>query len=471
MKRRNVLAGLSLLAIMGLALSLSPPASAGESSDPYRLPIDNIVVTFKESDVHSPTPPPPGEVNATTRTMTAGSSATYTETIGDAPGMDRDRWWNQDFGWTHTFDPTAKVITSAKLEIRTWDVDYAHGERNRLYADGQFLGLTRGANDSWSYTTFTLDPALLADGTLNIWINVDSLNTERTWRVVVDWSRLTVEHQAAGYARLFHLQAVDAHDPTRKAIHRLQMLSEQRQPRTAIMRAHKDSPALPWAPGEPRWLRPVRGSGVSEVTHASSRSWRQHARAGGQRRSVTVEIIPQAIQEIPIHGDTFKAFEDILEKVVAALKKLGAADVEVEVIPFSGSLQWYRVDQTGSPWVETTHRLSATAGGFSLSKRIPVPKLSINLRKVRIGVFVEPDLSLTVAAIEITRDGARNPIHYTGSGGAGLAGSISTGVEVWFDPRWVVAVRTNLAGAAGAGGTLGSMFLVPDSREATSSES
>ncbi|MDI6888732.1 MAG: hypothetical protein QMC78_03425 [Methanocellales archaeon] len=48
----------------------------------------------------------------------------YEQTITDAPGMDEYRWYNQDFGWTHTFDPTGKEIISAKLEIRAWNVDW-----------------------------------------------------------------------------------------------------------------------------------------------------------------------------------------------------------------------------------------------------------------------------------------------------------------------------------------------------------
>ncbi|MBA7492701.1 hypothetical protein ES702_03251 [subsurface metagenome] len=207
MRYRNLFAGLFLLGTIGFSLGISNTLSAEGSNDPYELSIDNVVVTSGESDVQSPSYPPDGEINATTRTTTSGNSEIYTETIGDAPGMDQYRWYNQDFGWTHTFDTMGKTIISAKLEIRAWDVDYASGERDIIYADGQRLGALTGSNGAWSTTPFTISPelatTLLEDGKLYIFMDIDSTHSRRYWAVTVDWSRLTVEYEELDYIKVF----------------------------------------------------------------------------------------------------------------------------------------------------------------------------------------------------------------------------------------------------------------------------
>jgi hypothetical protein len=123
--------------------------------------------------------------------------------IGGAPGMDEERMWNQDFGWTHTFDPTGKIIATVNLTIRAYDVRSDWNGRHIVYADGEELGYLLGNNNTWSETSFLIDRSLIYDdGQLNIWIDIDSLVLG--FNTTVDWSRLRTRWDFAsnplGYA-------------------------------------------------------------------------------------------------------------------------------------------------------------------------------------------------------------------------------------------------------------------------------
>ncbi|MBN2181906.1 MAG: hypothetical protein JW715_08315, partial [Sedimentisphaerales bacterium] len=112
------------------------------------------------------------------------------------------RQYNEDWGWTHTvsFSIPSPIIVSATLEIEAWDVD-AGGDRpdeiDVIKADGLNLGnLDTGYTKAWHTTTFNLDAAALAalaDGTLNIMMDIDSLGTE-FWLVTLRSSKLTVDY-------------------------------------------------------------------------------------------------------------------------------------------------------------------------------------------------------------------------------------------------------------------------------------
>lgn len=136
---------------------------------------------------------PTGETNGSYEETAPSESYVTTQTIGDAPGMDEYRWFDQDFGWTHTFDPGCKEIKYVRISIRAWDVDaYWDNEVNRVYADGVYLGDLEGTSDEWSITYFNVDPALAADGKLNIWVDIDALHEEPFWAMTIDWSCLRV---------------------------------------------------------------------------------------------------------------------------------------------------------------------------------------------------------------------------------------------------------------------------------------
>jgi len=117
------------------------------------------------------------------------------------------RKFDQNWGWTHTvtFSVPSPTILSATLEIEAWDVDAAKyqggpDEIDVITADGVNLGnLDIGYTKTWHTTTFTLGAAALAalaDGTLNMWMDIDSLGTEY-WLVTLKSSKLTVDYVPA----------------------------------------------------------------------------------------------------------------------------------------------------------------------------------------------------------------------------------------------------------------------------------
>ena len=109
------------------------------------------------------------------------------------------RGYSGDWGWTHTFanpadlsPATIDVVTSATLEIYAYDVD--GGEMDVISSDGTVLGQLTGRDSAWSTTVINLDPVLddLKDGTLDVWMDIDSANDHLVWKVTLGSSKLTV---------------------------------------------------------------------------------------------------------------------------------------------------------------------------------------------------------------------------------------------------------------------------------------
>jgi len=69
-------------------------------------------------------------------------------------------------------------------------VDSDQGEQDEVYADGQLLGVLSGSPDSWSETDFPIDPVMLVDGQLDVWLDIDATNG--SWATTIDHSRLRV---------------------------------------------------------------------------------------------------------------------------------------------------------------------------------------------------------------------------------------------------------------------------------------
>ena len=101
------------------------------------------------------------------------------------------RWWNEDWGWTHSGAPFASVgtITSASLSISAFDVDWPSGQVDNIYAYNNgvktLLGTLSGLNNQWSYTTFVLGPEFYDDilSGLQVWMDIDSTHRFDTWAV------------------------------------------------------------------------------------------------------------------------------------------------------------------------------------------------------------------------------------------------------------------------------------------------
>jgi len=112
------------------------------------------------------------------------------------------RWYNDDWGWTHTFNPAEfpdVTINWATLEIYAFDSDY--GEVDLVEGDGLSLGQLEGApEDSWHLTTLTLDALALdelLDGTMDIWLDIDATQPGPSgpyWAVTIGSSTLTIDY-------------------------------------------------------------------------------------------------------------------------------------------------------------------------------------------------------------------------------------------------------------------------------------
>ena len=123
---------------------------------------------------------------------------------GGTYGFGYYSWYNQDYGWKHTFSEYNQpnlLINSATLTIRAWDVDSEtsrgyNGEYDGISGDGNWLNpqYLQGNNGQWSVTTFNVDPNLLLDGELDAMVNIDMHHNSRTWATTLDYSTLTVEY-------------------------------------------------------------------------------------------------------------------------------------------------------------------------------------------------------------------------------------------------------------------------------------
>ena len=125
-------------------------------------------------------------------------------------GFDYLCWYDNDFGWTHTFpawnDPSGVCVDSVRLSICAWDVDAddclaEHGgdpancERDRVYLDDADVApaYLNGSSQAWSVTTVAVPPALLtADGRLEVWLDMDALRTSCSFAARIERSQLEI---------------------------------------------------------------------------------------------------------------------------------------------------------------------------------------------------------------------------------------------------------------------------------------
>jgi hypothetical protein len=108
------------------------------------------------------------------------------------------RWGNQDWGWTHTINFGGPVtVNAAALVIEAWDVD--RSEQDEIKVNGNYVGdLTKDKDDQWFTTTFVLGAAEIAalenTGTLNIFMDIDTLYNPTAWAVTLKSSTLKVDY-------------------------------------------------------------------------------------------------------------------------------------------------------------------------------------------------------------------------------------------------------------------------------------
>ncbi len=134
-------------------------------------------------------------------------SSTPTDTDATRPSpTDTYRWWNEDWGWIHTFSPPGPApvsIISATLAIEAWDVDQGpYPEIDKIYVGtdsaGIFLGDLNDLDDVWSTTSLPFPASTFADlmdGTINIFMDIDSTHNQDFWAVTLKSSALTVTYE------------------------------------------------------------------------------------------------------------------------------------------------------------------------------------------------------------------------------------------------------------------------------------
>jgi len=115
---------------------------------------------------------------------------------------------NGSWGWTNAVSYTIPItdvsqIASATLKIEAFDVDLPGsggmpGENDKISADNVALGFLTGTSNTWQTTTFNLGTnalkTLLLDGTLNIFMNIDTSWNPSIYAVTLKSSTLTVEY-------------------------------------------------------------------------------------------------------------------------------------------------------------------------------------------------------------------------------------------------------------------------------------
>ncbi len=123
-------------------------------------------------------------------------------------------WYDQDYGWKHVWpDYNAQggvCVQSVRVYICAYDVDesdcnIAHPghpeacELDHIYGDAELLNpeYLSGNNGQWSVTMFDLPPsAILDNGELDMFIDIDVWNDVCTWATELNWSQLVVTYRA-----------------------------------------------------------------------------------------------------------------------------------------------------------------------------------------------------------------------------------------------------------------------------------
>jgi hypothetical protein len=124
------------------------------------------------------------------------------DSIWNADGGKYYRFYASDWGWNHTFanpadllPATIESVDSATLAIEAFDVD--GGEMDVVSGDGTVLGSLSGRDDRWATTTIDITGSALdelLDGTMDIFLDIDSTNNHMVWAVAIGSSTLTVNY-------------------------------------------------------------------------------------------------------------------------------------------------------------------------------------------------------------------------------------------------------------------------------------
>jgi hypothetical protein len=190
---------------------------------PFTAVADDLNENYMEAPEHSM---PPGLNAATSWTDVDNGDGTRTFTMlvdeastppnyngpwyvptpyGNYCGFEYYSWFNQDYGWVHTFDPWDTPylnIISAQLTIVAWDIDSEpshgyYGEYDGVHIDGTLLspGYLQGYNNQWSTTVFDIPiSTIIDDGVINVWLDIDMHHTTYNWATTLDYSYLQIHY-------------------------------------------------------------------------------------------------------------------------------------------------------------------------------------------------------------------------------------------------------------------------------------
>jgi hypothetical protein len=112
------------------------------------------------------------------------------------------RWYNEDWGWTHNaLSGVVTSITTATLNISSFDVDSPYGEVDKIYvynndtSSWDYLGSLVGESDEWSYDSFVLGSQYFDEilAGLKVWVDIDSTNTYDYWALTLAKSVISID--------------------------------------------------------------------------------------------------------------------------------------------------------------------------------------------------------------------------------------------------------------------------------------
>jgi hypothetical protein len=112
------------------------------------------------------------------------------------------RWYDEDWGWTHNaLSGVVTSITTATLNISSFDVDSPYGEVDKIYvynndtSGWDYLGTLAGQTDQWSYDTFVLGSQYFDEilAGLQVWVDIDSTNTTDYWALTLAKSVISID--------------------------------------------------------------------------------------------------------------------------------------------------------------------------------------------------------------------------------------------------------------------------------------
>ena len=112
------------------------------------------------------------------------------------------RWWDEDWGWTHNaLSGVVTSITTATLNISSFDVDSPYGEEDKIYvynndnSSWDYLGTLVGKSDEWSYDTFVLGSQYFDEilAGLQVWVDIDTTHDYDNWALTLAKSVISID--------------------------------------------------------------------------------------------------------------------------------------------------------------------------------------------------------------------------------------------------------------------------------------